>query len=240
MTQAYDFIGDPHGCWEELVEMLTKLGYSLDDDLILSHPDNRKLVFVGDLVDRGPGIKNCMDLVINNPTNVLSVRGNHENKLSKFILKNNTKIRGGLEATLEQLEGLTEDEKKAYGEWALNLPPWIELEIDGKPVWVVHACLPKTLDSKSVGIAMYGIPIGYDDKGFPARLDWAQNYKGSAMVIHGHDVIGDKPRLLNNVWNLDTGCVFGGYLTALSLPENKITQVKAKKKYWEKGGKFNE
>ncbi len=237
MSQAYDFIGDLHGCWDELVELLTKLNYVLDNNLKLTHPDNRKLVFVGDLIDRGPNVKNCMDLVINNPETVISVRGNHENKLHKYFYKN-TKVRGGLESTLEQISNLPEEDQKAYGTWAGNLPPWLKLPLNDSFVWVVHACLPKSLDSKSSGVAMYGIPTGYDSNGFPIRLDWAKEYKGKEIVIHGHDVIGDTPRFLNNVWNLDTGCVFGGYLSALSLPENKITQVKAKETYWVKGEKI--
>ena len=243
----FDIIGDVHGCYDELLALLAPLNWALDENGVFRNTVNpeRTLVFCGDLGDRGPnslGVFTAVRKSIEAGT-AKCVRGNHENKAGKYFVKKNTKLRGGLETTVKEIEaaGWSEDEQTAFGQWCLSLPAWIKLELpDGSPLVVVHACLPFNLeDPKSEGKAIYGIPTGYDANGFPTRLDWAQKYRGKATVVHGHDVIGLEPRLLNKVWNLDTGGVFGGRLTCLQLPEEKIHQIDCQK-YWEKGGKHEE
>jgi protein phosphatase len=64
------------------------------------------------------------------------------------------------------------------------------------------------------------------------RLDWARDYRGKALVVYGHTPFAD-PRWLNHTVNIDTGCCFGGALTALRYPEQETVSVPALKTYAE-------
>jgi protein phosphatase len=81
--------------------------------------------------------------------------------------------------------------------------------------------------------ALYGETSGETDElGFPIRLDWAQNYRGRALVVYGHVAVSE-PRWVNNTVNIDTGSVFGGRLTALRYPEKELVSVPAARTYYE-------
>src|SRR4029450_11407777 len=68
--------------------------------------------------------------------------------------------------------------------------------------------------------------------GLPVRLDWAQDYRGRAMVVYGHTPVPE-PDWLNGTIDIDTGCVFGGRLTALRYPERELVTVPAARTYFE-------
>jgi protein phosphatase len=78
----FDIIGDVHGCFDELIELLRQLGCNVNETAFTVQPANgRKLVFVGDLVDRGPKIPQVLKLVMKpSPAAALSVPGNHDMK----------------------------------------------------------------------------------------------------------------------------------------------------------------
>ena len=79
--------------------------------------------------------------------------------------------------------------------------------------------------------ALYGETTGETDEfGLPIRFDWAAEYRGSATVVYGHTPV-PKPEWLNNTINIDTGCVFGGQLTALRYPEKELVSVPAGQEY---------
>src|SRR5207237_8362197 len=81
--------------------------------------------------------------------------------------------------------------------------------------------------------ALYGETAGETDEiVFPVRLDWAQNYRGRALVVYGHVAVSE-PRWLNNTVNIDTGCAFRGQLTALPYPERELVSVSASRTYYE-------
>lgn len=102
----FDIIGDVHGCYDELETLLEQLGYRRREDGILHHPEARKAVFVGDLVDRGPKTPEVLQLVMNMVTagTALCVIGNHDIKLMKKLKGRDVRITHGLKESIEQLE----------------------------------------------------------------------------------------------------------------------------------------
>ena len=107
---------------------------------------------------------------------------------------------------------------------------------DGKLV-IAHAELKEATQGRGSGkvreFALYGETTGEtDDFGLPVRYDWAADYRGNAQVVYGHTPVPE-PVWLNNTVNIDTGCVYGGKLTALRYPEREIVSVAAKATYYE-------
>jgi len=236
----FDVVGDVHGCYEELRKLLASLGYvvSLDADgsFRVVHPQGRRVVFVGDLVDRGPDSPSVLRLVMSMAKDgiALCVAGNHDQKLSRALRGKDVKVSHGLERSLEQLE---RDPviKTAAAEFLDGLISHYVLD-DGKLV-VAHAGLKEEMQGRASGrvrdFALYGETTGETDEfGLPVRLDWAQNYRGRALVVYGHVAISE-PRWLNNTINIDTGCAFGGRLSALRYPERELVSVPAAATYYE-------
>ena len=236
----FDVVGDVHGCYEELRKLLASLGYvvSLDADgsFQVVHPQGRRVVFVGDLVDRGPDSPSVLRLVMSMVKDgiALCVAGNHDQKLSRALRGRDVKVSHGLERSLEQLE---RDPvlKTAAAEFLDGLISHYVLD-DGKLV-VAHAGLKEEMQGRASGrvrdFALYGETTGETDEfGLPVRLDWAQNYRGRALVVYGHVAISE-PRWLNNTINIDTGCAFGGRLSALRYPERELVSVPAAATYYE-------
>jgi protein phosphatase len=110
----FDIIGDIHGCYDELKLLIEKLGYcvekAVDDaesgNYRVTHPEGRKALFLGDLVDRGPGITEVLKFVMSmvKSGSALCVPGNHDIKLLKKLKGSNVQITHGLDKTLEQLD----------------------------------------------------------------------------------------------------------------------------------------
>ena len=81
--------------------------------------------------------------------------------------------------------------------------------------------------------ALYGDTSGETDEfGLPVRYPWAEDYRGTAMVLYGHTPVPET-EWINNTLCLDTGCVFGGALTALRYPEREVVSVDAHEVYYE-------
>ena len=107
---------------------------------------------------------------------------------------------------------------------------------DGKLV-VAHAGMKEIMQGRGSGavreFALYGETTGETDEfGLPVRYNWAAEYRGPAMVVYGHTPVPE-PEWLNRTINIDTGCVFGGKLTALRYPEKEFVSVPAKQTYAE-------
>lgn len=242
----YDIIGDIHGCYDELLALLTKLGYGQMMADPICHPDDRQVIFVGDLADRGPNspgvLKTAMEMV--NTKNALAVLGNHDDKLRRWLKGNKIKINNGLDTTIKQLEENKKLPKSCSRrvdlrklEKFLELIP-TQLLLDDNKLSISHAGLKEQYhgvqNKKTRSKALYGEVTGErDDDGYPIRRDWASKYSGDRTVVHGH-VAGEEVRVKNNVYNVDTSCVYGGKLTALRYPEMEIVSVPAKHKYWGK------
>jgi len=235
----FDIIGDVHGCYDELVALLRKLGYVVDAEAHqASHPDGRKVVFVGDLVDRGPKSVDVLRLAMNmvKAETALCVAGNHDEKLARKLRKrdnNKMKIGENLAKTLAQLDAEPPDFKPEVSAFLDELVSHYVLD-DGALV-VAHAGIKEEMIGRATGdvrsFTLYGDVTGEkDDDGFPIRRDWAIHYRGSAMIVYGHVAIGT-PEWVNNTLNLDTGCAFGRMLSALRYPEKEVVQVDALAEY---------
>ncbi len=239
----FDIIGDVHGCFEELHELLVKLGYTIErtaGDEPAYHvqpPEGRKAIFVGDLVDRGPEIPEVLRLVMDmvDAGFALCVPGNHDDKLLRKLKGHDVKLTHGLANSVEQLEPQSPAFRDRTIKFLDKLVSHYVLD-DGKLV-VAHAGLKAEMQgrgSRAVReFALYGETTGETDEfGLPVRLNWASDYRGKAMVVYGHTPVA-RPEWLNNTINIDTGCVFGGSLTALRYPERELVSVPAHQTYWE-------
>ncbi len=112
---------------------------------------------------------------------------------------------------------------------------------DGKLV-VAHAGMKEEMQGRGSGkvrdFALYGETTGETDEfGLPVRFDWASEYRGQAMVVYGHTPVPE-PDWLNRTVNIDTGCVFGGKLTALRYPEKEFVSIPAARTYCEPARPF--
>jgi protein phosphatase len=246
-TGPFDVIGDVHGCRTELEELLGELGYDVRRDeqgraADAEHPVGRRAVFVGDLVDRGPDSPGVLRLVMGMVAagHALCVPGNHENKLVKVLRGRNVQITHGLELTLAQLEQEDEAFRSAVEDFCHGLVSHYVL--DGGALVVAHAGLKESLQGRSSArvrdFALYGETTGETDEfGLPVRYPWANEYRGRAMVLYGHTPV-PTPEWINNTLCLDTGCVFGGRLTALRYPERELVSVAAAQTYYEPARPF--
>jgi diadenosine tetraphosphatase ApaH/serine/threonine PP2A family protein phosphatase len=230
MVVGYDLIGDVHGCASELDSLLAKLGWDGT-----THPDGRTAVFVGDLVDRGPDTPGVLRRVMAmaEAGTALCVAGNHEAKLVRALRGAPVRTNHGLQESLDQLEGETEDFRDAVIRFLTQLPHQLVLD-DGRLV-VAHAGLREDLhgqDSpRSRSFALYGDTTGQrDHDGLPIRLPWQREYRGDAVVVYGHTPVTEAT-WVNNTMCLDTGVVFGGRLTALRYPEREIVDVPAERQW---------
>ena len=237
----FDIIGDIHGCYDELVELLKELGYKVstqpDGDTIVESPQGRKVVFVGDFVDRGPKVTEVLRLVMRmQKTNAaLCVPGNHDLKLVRALRGRNVNLTHGLAESLSQLEKESVEFKTQIVEFLDGLVSHYVLD-NGKLV-VAHAGMKEELQGRASGrvreFALYGETTGETDEfGLPIRRNWADEYRGSATVVYGHTPVVE-PQWVNRTINIDTGCVFGGKLTALRYPEKELVSIPAHRMYYE-------
>ncbi len=232
----FDIVGDVHGCYPELCELLTNLGYTFSDAHNATPPAGRKLVFVGDLVDRGPDSPGVLKLMLNMGAagNAFCVMGNHDDKFLRYLRGSQVSIAHGLARTIEQLDADEPHWRDAYLNMLNALPS--HLLLDGGKLVVAHAGLPEELHGRMSGrvrsFALYGDTTGETDAdGYPVRGDWAANYRGRSTVVYGHTVVA-AAEWINRTICLDTGCVFGGRLTALRYPEMELVSIGAKEEYF--------
>jgi protein phosphatase len=293
-TGPFDIIGDVHGCYVELCELLEKLGYVVAQEAVLDardlgvrvvrgtsppdplskkegEPDDftieqkpeldssasptsflerglggevpRKVVFLGDLVDRGPASPQVLRLVMSMVRDglALCVPGNHDIKLLRHLNGKNVSLTHGLAETVAQLEG----EPVAFKEQVRLFLDGLTSHyvLDGGRLVVAHAGMPEAMQGRGSGavrsFALFGETTGeIDEFGLPVRYAWAADYRGRAMVVFGHTPV-PVPEWLNNTIDIDTGCVFGGRLTALRYPERALVAVPAHKVYCEPSRPLN-
>ncbi len=241
----FDIIGDIHGCFPELQALLDKLDYSVtqhEQTFSVTHPQGRKLIFLGDLVDRGPDTPNVLRLVMDAVASgaALCVPGNHDIKLMRKLKGQNVTVNHGLAESLAQIAQYPPAFNERVVKFLDDLVSHYVLD-DGKLV-VAHAGMKEAMQgrgSRAVReFALYGETTGESDEfGLPIRYDWAAEYRGKAMVVYGHTPIPN-PDWLNNTINIDTGCVFGGSLTALRYPEQELVAVHAAWTYSEPAKPF--
>ncbi|PXW93136.1 bis(5'-nucleosyl)-tetraphosphatase (symmetrical) [Streptohalobacillus salinus] len=235
----YDVIGDVHGCYDELVRLLTQLGYREVDGHI-NHKDMRKLIFVGDLTDRGPQSLNVIRLVyrlVMKDKIAHYVPGNHCNKLYRYFLGNNVEIKHGLETTIHEYLALNARERHQIKDQFKRLYQQAPLYfVAPHDTFVVaHAGIMHDMigreDEKVKKFVLYGVPLKetYPD-GRPKRLDWSKHYQGKHFVIYGHTPVL-KPYQSNHTLNIDLGCVFGHKLCAYRVDQEQFITVNSKQPF---------
>ena len=211
-------IGDVHGCLAELIDLLAKLAPARDDQLI----------FLGDLVNRGPDSHGVVSLVRSLP-NALSLLGNHEQRLLQYRKEREPKILKDYDwETVRQLD--EQDWKYLQGmKLTYSLPEF-------QTVCVHGGFLPNLPWDKQGADIVTRIQV-IDNEGNPRKRteapmgrDWADEWEVPPFVVYGHS---PRPDVHRRPWSLglDTGCVYGGYLSACILPEREIVQVAAHAKY---------
>jgi protein phosphatase len=238
----FDIIGDVHGCGDELHALLGILGYVPDESFGYRHPTGRKAVFLGDLVDRGPRVADVLRVAMAMVAGgtALAVPGNHDLKLVKKLRGRDVQVNHGLDASLEQLERETPEFRTSAAEFLDGLVSHYVL--DGGALVVAHAGMKAEMQGRGSGkvrdFALYGETTGETDEfGLPVRYNWAAEYRGTAHVVYGHTPVPE-PEWLNRTINIDTGCVFGGTLSALRWPEKEIVSVPAERIYAEPARPF--
>jgi protein phosphatase len=231
-----------HGCCDELVALLTQLGYTVSDDHQVTPPEGRRAIFLGDLVDRGPNVPAVLRLVMGmvEAGSALCVPGNHDMKLMRKLRGKNVQITHGLAESLQQMESESAEFKAKVTQFLDDLVSHYVLD-DGKLV-VAHAGMVESMQGRGSGrvreFALYGETTGETDEfGLPVRYNWAAEYRGRAMVVYGHTPVPEA-EWLNNTINIDTGCVFGGKLTALRYPERELISVPSAHTYSEPAKPF--
>ncbi len=245
----FDIIGDVHGCCDELEKLLGELGYVANESNAITHPfwqfptythpQGRKALFLGDLVDRGSRVLDTLKLVHNMMVadSALCILGNHENKLMRKLNGKKVKINHGLENTLAEIEAMPLKQHQAATEeiqtFLRSLISHYVLD-EGRLV-VAHAGLREELQGRGSAyvrnFALYGETTGeIDSFGLPVRYEWASEYRGNSLVVYGHVPVVEA-QWLNNTVDIDTGCVFGGKLTALRYSERESVSVEAARVY---------
>ena len=244
-TGPFDIIGDVHGCIDELLALLEKLGYTVtlvtrptgELGYEVQAPEGRKAIFLGDLVDRGPDVPAVLRLAMDMAAagTALCVPGNHDVKLVRKLRGRNVQITHGLADSLEQLERESSEFRERVTGFLDGLVS--HLVLDGGRLVAAHAGMRAEMQGRASravrDFALYGETTGETDEfGLPVRYRWAADYRGAATVVYGHTPVPE-PEWLNRTLNIDTGCVFGGRLTALRYPELEIVSVPAARVYAE-------
>jgi protein phosphatase len=165
----------------------------------------------------------------------LAVPGNHDTKLMRKLRGRDVQITHGLEDSLRQLDSEPAEFHQQVADFVDDLVSHYVFD-DGKLV-VAHAGMKEEMQGRGSGkvrdFALYGETTGETDEfGLPIRYNWAAEYRGSSHVVYGHTPVPE-PEWLNRTINIDTGCVFGGRLTALRWPEKEIVSVAARRTYAE-------
>ena len=210
-------IGDVHGCIRELDKLIKKINPQKKD----------RILFLGDLVNRGPESKAVVELARN--LKARSLVGNHELRLMEYLhTQDASDLRPYELSTLDELEA--EDWK-----YLESMILWLEFPKD-KKVFVHGGFLPNQPWHKQLASVVTQIQ-NVDRNGRPSSRNgnpkdkfWANLWKQKPYVIYGHTPranVYKRPKSLG----IDTGCVWGGKLTALILPENRIIQIKSARNY---------
>jgi protein phosphatase len=240
----FDIVGDIHGCADELQALLAKLGYRIEwvEDrgeraVTVISPAGRKVVFVGDLVDRGPNSPDVLRIAMSMTAagTAYAVQGNHDRKFERWLAGRKVTIAHGLQQTIDQLEGQDRGFREALPKFLNGLRSHVWL--DSGRLAVAHAGMKEEMVGRGSAavreFALYGETTGeIDEFGLPVRADWAASYRGPTSIVYGHTPVV-RADWVNNTLCIDTGCVFGGKLTALRWPEKELVDVPAKQVWFE-------
>lgn len=218
-------IGDLHGCYDETMDLLDLMKVTKKDTV----------VFLGDLVDRGPENGKCVDLAMRHTC----LLGNHEDKHLRYLLQEEQS--GPLdESKLPPTHAHTRSQlTKKHFDYLKNLPTFIRFPQYNHAA--VHGGvwpnLPLEDQNLELLIRMQYINPEKSKKNYWAQkrptinelIDesykfWTHFYTGTEKIIFGHSVL-NQPLVTHNAIGLDGGCAFGRELWAYSLPDQQIYRV---------------
>jgi hypothetical protein len=236
------FIGDVHGCYEELQDLLALSGVEVGVDAV---------VLTGDLIAKGPFPMEVLHFVRTTP-NVLTVMGNHDHHVVQAMMR-----REGIPAPLLSFptlppppppppppydqqphefvaEKLTGEEERR---WMASLPLSISLPSLSPPHVVVHAGLVPgvALEDQQPFVLMNVRNITEDGRGIKGKkegVNWVERWTGPEKVIFGHAASRGVQQVEGGMaLGLDSGCCYGKQLTGWLLPEGRLLQVQARRMY---------
>ncbi|MBO8164627.1 MAG: metallophosphoesterase [Brevibacillus sp.] len=244
--RGVDVIGDIHGCWDEFVILLDRLGYRCNpEDGLYRHPHGRILLSLGDITSRGPqSIKLLQFFIRHVRAGVAEMTdSNHGWKIARWLDGRQVSLKHGdekVEAEFAAYErehgpGAAQVLREESRLLLLTAPSHILLTVADKPAAVaVHAGIRDEYigkDSPAVhNFCRYGDVAGIAADGRPIRRDWTTAKKSPLTIVWGHDP-RPQPERKNGAINIDQGCVFGGSLTAYRFPEDELVSVPAKENY---------
>jgi protein phosphatase len=233
LSGPFDIVGDVHGCEGELRALLGRMGWRVEGESA-EHPEGRTAVFVGDLVDRGPSSVEVLRLVMAmvEGGTALAVPGNHDVRLAERLLAGPNRADRRATVGPDAVERQSPAFRARVARFVDELPG--HLRLDGGRLIVAHAGLREALhgdfSESSRRLAIFGEHSGVGPDGKLVRRDWAADYRGQALVVHGHTRVRE-PRWRHGTIGVDTGCAKGGRLTALRYPELELVSVPAKRRY---------
>ncbi len=244
LSGPFDIIGDVHGCVDELTALLERLGYRISFEgqgearrAVSVAPPGRCAIFVGDLVDRGPNTPDTLRIVtaMVEAGHGMAVPGNHDVKFSRWLGGRHLKLTHGLAQSAEQMQNESISFRAKVKTFLDGLVS--HLWLDGGRLVVAHAGIKEDMVGRTSSavreFCLYGETSGETDEfGLPIRYHWAAEYRGAMCIVYGHTPVPEA-QWLNNTLCIDTGCCFGGKLTALRWPEKEIISVPAAKVYSE-------
>lgn len=254
-----DIIGDIHGCYNEMIELLDKLGYTVDENGLYKHPEDRQLVSVGDVMSRGPQSLKTMIFWKKHVESGVArmIDSNHGWKIARYLGGRNVILSHGDEHIATELEQYAQEAgdeaatilKNEMKQFLLSAPSHLLFCRNGvRRVVVAHAGIRDEYigkHSKRIqDFCRYGDTDGMDGKGTPVRKEWYVEHESGEIIVWGHDP-RPFPTVVKNTVNIDQGAVFGGSLTAYRYPEQQFVSIKAKRDYagdpdsplirWERG-----
>jgi serine/threonine protein phosphatase 1 len=210
-------IGDIHGCALELEALLRKIAPTPHD----------LIVFLGDYVDRGPNSQRVIDIILDleSQCEVVALMGNHEHMFLDFLERPESAgaglfILNGGASTLASYAGPAGsfDIPETHIRFLKSLKLYHEVETNEGGYFFVHAGVPDVALSK-LNPETHGPQLLWIRQPFlMSRYHWEK------IVVHGHTP-NIEPDVRPNRINLDTGCVYDGYLTAMELPSRRVIQV---------------
>jgi len=245
VQNGIDIIGDIHGCYEEMILLLEKLGYQKNREGLYLHPSGRKFVSVGDVMSRGPQSLKTMLFFYEHVQQDLAymIDSNHGWKIARWLDGRDVTLHHGDEKVEEEFKeyelqvGSEEAQKmkQALRDFLLHAPSHYVFKKNGVETLVcAHAGIKDDYIGKQSedirDFCRYGDTDGFDENGKPVRKDWFISHNKSSLIVWGHDP-KPRPLLINNTINIDQGVVFGGELTAYRYPEREFISVQAKQDY---------
>jgi Calcineurin-like phosphoesterase len=241
---SFDIIGDIHGCADELEELLQQLGYRPGGSTNRGYvaPTGRRAIFLGDLVDRGPASPRVLEIVMAMVADghALAVVGNHDWAFLRWLEGRDPPLKHGLAQTVAQMAERPTAFHVRVRDFIAGLTG--HLWLDAGRLAVAHAGVREAMLGRSTGkvhaFTLYGDSEGKPGAdGLPVRYHWALEYSGEPAIVYGHTPVAEMG-WANNTLCIDTGCCFGGALSALRWPERETVQVAARAVYVTRGRAF--